>query len=97
MDNDDDYGVSLTYDELFQKRNDGKFSNLSSDISALLYFISKNYNLEDFVREIQIMAPIEDVDEIANMLQRGYTELKEFINAKVDDRIKGLLIDSRNS
>jgi len=60
------------------------------DLLALSYFLNRKFSLADLKREIKLMANIDDVDAIVNMLQRGYGEIKEYIDAKANDHIKRL-------
>jgi len=60
------------------------------DILALSYFLNKEYTKEQIIRKIKLMAIIENVDEIADMLLRSYAEIKQYIHDKADDNIKGL-------
>lgn len=86
LDSGEDYGNDLIAEEIGLHYDSQK----RKDILALSWFVSKKYSLVDLVREIKLMAPTNDAEEIADMLQRGYHELKELINAKADDDIKGL-------
>ncbi|MDD3597067.1 Qat anti-phage system QueC-like protein QatC [Sulfuricurvum sp.] len=86
LDSGEDYGNDLIAEEIGLHYDSQK----RKDILALSWFVSKKYSLVDLVREIKLMAPTDDADEIAYMLQRGYHELKELINAKADDDIKRL-------
>ena len=36
------------------------------------------------------MTKIDDIEEVTDMLLRGYAEIKQYINDKADDEIKGL-------
>lgn len=86
LDSGEDYGNDLIAEEIGLHYDSQK----RKDILALSWFVSKKYSLVDLVREIKLMAPTDDAEEIADMLQRGYHELKELINAKADDDIKRL-------
>jgi len=81
-----DYGHDIGNGEVFlSTHNDKKL-----DLLALSYFLNRNLNYSQLKREVKLMANIDDVDNITNMLIRGYQEIKEYINAKADDNIKGL-------
>lgn len=45
---------------------------------------------DEIKREIKLMAKIDDIEEISDMLLRGYAEIKQYIHDKADDNIKGL-------
>ena len=65
-------------------------SDKKIDLLALSYFLNRDLNFNQLKREIKLMANIDNIDEVTHMLQRGYTEIKEYINEKADDNIKGL-------
>ena len=60
------------------------------DLLALAYFLNKNMTKDEIKREIKLMAKIDDIEEISDMLLRGYAEIKQYIHDKADDNIKGL-------
>ena len=60
------------------------------DLLALAYFLNKNLTRAEVKREIKLMAKIDDIEEVTDMLLRGYAEIKQYINDKADDEIKGL-------
>lgn len=86
LDSGQDYGNDLLVEEIGLHSGSDK----RRDILALSYFISKNYSEEQLVREIKLMAPTNDTNELAEMLQRGYNELKELIRTKADVGINRL-------
>ena len=51
---------------------------------------SWRFNNKDLEREIRLMAKVDNIKEIAAMLERGYEEIKEYIDAKADEEIKRL-------
>jgi Na+/phosphate symporter len=53
-------------------------------------FLNKNMTKDEIKREIKLMAKIDDIEEISDMLLRGYAEIKQYIHDKADDNIKGL-------
>lgn len=81
-----DYGHDIGNGEVLLNTNNKK----KLDLLALSYFLNRNLSLNELKREIRLMAKIDEVDEIADMLQRGYIEIQEYINAKADSNIKGL-------
>lgn len=86
VDNGLEYGHNIGNREIsLNTQNDKRL-----DLLALSYFLNRNLSLNDLKREIKLMANIDDVDTIANMLQRGYSEIKEYIDAKANDDIKRL-------
>ncbi len=60
------------------------------DLLALAHFLNKDMSRDEIKREIKLMAKIDDIDTVADMLLRGYAEIKQYIQDKADDRIKGL-------
>jgi len=60
------------------------------DLLALAYFLNKDLTKDELKREIKLMAKIDSVDDVAEMLLRGYAEIKQYIHDKADDNIKGL-------
>ena len=81
-----DYGHNIGNGEVsLFTHNDKKL-----DLLALSYFLNRNLNFSQLKREIKLMANIDNTDEVINMLQRGYSEIEEYIEAKADDNIKGL-------
>jgi len=57
---------------------------------ALAYFLNKDLTREELKREVRLMAKVDNVDDIVEMLMRGYVEIKQYIHDKADDNIKGL-------
>lgn len=81
-----DYGHDIGNGEIFLNTiNDKKL-----DLLALSYYLNRHLNNNQLKREIRLMANIDYVEEIAHMLQRGYIEIQEYIEAKADDNIKRL-------
>lgn len=81
-----EYGHNIGKGEVcLTTQNDKKL-----DLLALSYFLNRNLNFSQLKREIKLMAKIDNIDEVTNMLQRGYIEIQEYIKAKADDNIKGL-------
>ena len=83
LDKDLDYGHKLNSLEINLRKNDKRL-----DLFALSYFLKRKLSLKELRREINLMAKLDNVDEVANMLQRGYIEIEEYIHAKADDGIK---------
>ena len=85
LDRCNDYGHRL-------KNEDIKISSHEKrlDLLALAYFLNKNLTRAEVKREIKLMAKIDDIEEVTDMLLRGYAEIKQYINDKADDEIKGL-------
>jgi 7-cyano-7-deazaguanine synthase in queuosine biosynthesis len=81
-----DYGNSLNNREI----NFHSSSDEGLDLLALSYFLNQDISEKMIKREIMLMAPVDDIDSITNMLIRGYAEIKEYICDKGDDYIKGL-------
>ena len=81
-----DYGHDIGNGEIpLYTRNDKKL-----DLLALSYFLNRDLNFNQLKREIKLMAKIDDVDNVTDMLIRGYEEIKEYIDVKADDNIKRL-------
>lgn len=81
------YGYDIGKNEIsFNTQNETKL-----DILALSYFLNQKLNLEQLKREIKLMAKIENIDGIADMLCRGYEEIRKYLNEKGDENIKRLL------
>jgi len=85
LDKDDDYGHGLNGLEINLRKK-----NKRLDLLALSYFLKRKLNHRELKREINLMAKLDNVTEIANMLARGYTEIEEYIIAKGDSSIKRL-------
>ncbi|KIM07165.1 MAG: hypothetical protein KU29_07360 [Sulfurovum sp. FS06-10] len=82
-----EYGYDIGKNEIsFNTQNETKL-----DILALSYFLNQKLNLEQLKREIKIIAKIENIDGVADMLYRGYEELRVYLNEKGDENIKRLL------
>jgi hypothetical protein len=85
LDRGSDYGHKLNSLEINLRDKDKRL-----DLFALSYFLKRKLNLRELIREINLMAKLDNVDEIAKMLERGYIEIEEYIDAKGDDGIKRL-------
>lgn len=85
LDKCSDYGHKLNSSEI-------NFEDKSKrlDLLALSYFLNKDMSRDKIKREIKLMAKIDNIDEVTDMLLRGYAEIKQYIHDKADDRIKGL-------
>lgn len=88
LDLDDHYGVQLNYDEL---KLDSSRSHIDLDVLALINFLNKNHDVNSLKREIALTANIENKHEIAEMLHRGYEELRTFIRSRSDKFILRML------
>lgn len=82
------YGVDLDPIELKLNTN----SIISTDVFALINFLNKKYNVKKYEREISLIANTENKKEIAEMLYRGYNELRKYIEDNASSEIKRLLI-----
>lgn len=82
------YGVDLDPIEL--KLNVD--SIISTDIFALINFLNKKYDIKKYEREITLIANTDNKKEIAQMLYRGYNELRKYIEDNASNEIKRLLI-----
>lgn len=80
-----DYGHKLNSQEINLKTHEKRL-----DLLALAYFLNKDLTKDELKREIKLMAKIDSVDDVADMLLRGYAEIKQYIHDKADDNIKGL-------
>jgi 7-cyano-7-deazaguanine synthase in queuosine biosynthesis len=81
-----DYGHNTGNNEIFlTTKNDKKL-----DLLALSYFLNRDLDFFQLKREVKLMANIDNIDDITKMLIRGYSEIKEYINAKADSHITGL-------
>ena len=81
-----DYGHDIGNKEIsLYTHNDKKL-----DLLALSYFLNRDLNFNQLKREIKLMAKINDVDNVTDMLIRGYEEIQEYIDSKADDNIKRL-------
>jgi len=85
LDEDNDYGHALSNSEIKLNSHEKRL-----DILALAYFLNKNLTKKQLIREIKLMANIDNIDKIANMLLRGYEEINLYIQDKADDDIKKL-------
>lgn len=82
-----EYGYDIGRNEInFNTQNETKL-----DILALSYFLNQKLNLEKLKREIKLIAKVDNIDDIANMLERGYEEIREYLNDKGSDGIIRLL------
>lgn len=82
------YGVDLDPIELKLNEN----SIISTDVFALINFLNKKYDIKKYEREISLIASTENKKEIAEMLYRGYNELRKYIEDNATTEIKRLLI-----
>lgn len=82
------YGVDLNPIELKINEN----SIISTDVYALINFLNKKYDIKKYEREISLIASTENKKEIAQMLYRGYNELRKYIEDNASMEIKRLLI-----
>jgi len=87
LDKDEDYGHGLNALEINLRKNRKRL-----DLLALSYFLKRNLNLKELKREINLMAKLDNTNDIALMLERGYIEIKEYIEAKGDSSIKRLFL-----
>lgn len=85
LDRCSDYGHRLMHDDINMNTHEKRL-----DLLALAYFLNKDMSRDEIKREIKLMAKIDDIDEVTDMLLRGYAEIKQYIHDKADDRIKGL-------
>jgi len=85
LDKDFDYGHGLNGLEINLREKEKRL-----DLLALSYFLKRKLNHRELKREINLMAKLDNVTEIAYMLERGYTEIEEYIMAKGDSSIKRL-------
>lgn len=81
------YGVDLNAIELKLDTT----SRISTDIFALINFLNKKYDIKKYEREISLVASTENKKEIAQMLYRGYNELRKYIEDNASTEIKRLL------
>lgn len=81
------YGVDLNAIELKLDTS----SKISTDIFALINFLNKKYDIKKYEREISLIASTENKKEIAQMLYRGYNELRKYIEDNASTEIKRLL------
>lgn len=86
------YGVNLNIDELKLNKTTKPFSKVPTDLLALINFLNKKYDLKNYEREISLIANIENKIEIAEMLNRGYNELRKYIEDNASNEIRRLLI-----
>jgi len=86
------YGVDLKPNELKLNRTTKPFSKVPTDLLALINFLNKKYDIDQYEREISLVANIDNIEETAIMLKRGYAELRKFIEDNATDEIKRLLI-----
>jgi len=92
LDTIETYGVDLNPNELKLNKNSKKPSAVPTDLLALINFLNKKYDLKKYEREIALIANIENEKEIVEMLDRGYTELRKYIDGNASDEIKRLLL-----
>lgn len=82
-----EYGYDIGRNEInFNTQNETKL-----DILALSYFLNQKLNLEKLKREIKLMAKVDNIDDIANMLERGYEEIRKYLNEKGCSEITRLI------
>lgn len=85
------YGVNLDPVELKLNKAEKPFSKVPTDILALINFLNKKYDIAQYEREISLVANIDNAEETALMLRRGYAELRKYIEDNAADEIKRLL------
>ncbi len=85
LDKCSDYGHKLNSIEINLHSHEKRL-----DLLALAYFLNQELTKEQIKREIKLMAKIDNIDDISDMLLRGYAEIKQYIYDKADDNIKGL-------
>ncbi len=85
LDKNDDYGHALNGIEINLREKKKRL-----DLLALSYFFKRNLSHKELKREINLMARLDNTTEVANMLERGYAEIKEYIMAKGDSSVKRL-------
>lgn len=87
LDDGSEYGYDIGRNEInFNTWNETKLG-----ILALSYFLNQKLSLDKLKREIKLMAKVESIDDIANMLDRGYEEIREYLKDKGDENIRRLL------
>jgi len=92
LDTIESYGVNLDTIELKLNKTKKPFSKVPTDLLALINFLNKKYDIEQYEREIALVANIDNMEETAIMLKRGYAELRKFIEDNASNEIKRLLI-----
>jgi 7-cyano-7-deazaguanine synthase in queuosine biosynthesis len=92
LDTIEKYGVDLNSTELKLNKDSKKLSAVPTDLLALINFLNKKYDFKNYEREISLIANIENKKEIAEMLNRGYNELRKYIEDNASDEIRRLLI-----
>lgn len=80
-----DYGHKLNNEEINLLTHEKRL-----DLLALAYFLNKDLTREKLKREVILMAKVDNVDVVVDMLLRGYAEIKHYIHDKADVNIKGL-------
>ncbi|MDY3203918.1 MAG: Qat anti-phage system QueC-like protein QatC [Arcobacter sp.] len=80
-----DYGHKLNSQEINLSIHEKRL-----DLLALAYFLNKELTKDELKREIKLMANIDNIDNVADMLLRSYAEIKQYVYDKADDNIKGL-------
>jgi len=86
------YGVNLDIHELKLDKTTKPISKVPTDVLALINFLNKKYELSKYEREIALIANIDNMEETAKMLDRGYAELRKYIDDNASDEIKRLLL-----
>ena len=86
------YGVNLDIHELKLGKTTKPISKVPTDVLALINFLNKKYELSKYEREIALIANIDNMEETAKMLDRGYAELRKYIDDNASDEIKRLLL-----
>lgn len=86
------YGVNLDIHELKLDKTTKPISKVPTDVLALINFLNKKYELSKYEREIALIANIDNMEETAKMLDRGYAELRKYIDDNASDKIKRLLL-----
>ncbi|KIM10486.1 MAG: hypothetical protein KU37_09255 [Sulfuricurvum sp. PC08-66] len=85
LDRCSDYGHKLNSQEINLFIHEKRL-----DLLALAHFLNQELTKDEIKKEIKLMAKIDNVDDIADMLLRGYAEIKQYIHDKADSNIKGL-------
>jgi len=91
LDTIETYGVNLDSIELKLNKTKKQFSKVPTDLLALINFLNKKYDIDRYEREISLVANIDNAEETALMLKRGYAELRKYIEDNAAAEIKRLL------
>lgn len=92
LDTIETYGVNLDLIELKLNKTEKPFSKVPTDLLALINFLNKKYDIDQYEREIALVADIDKIEETAMMLKRGYAELRKFIENNASNEIKRFLV-----